>query len=176
MIVIDTSVVIDRPVGLCFDFMARGYFDHLRRWNSAVVEVKKLTDGPVGAGTRGRQMHRIRGKDHGRSIVVTEFQPDALFALNVAEPEGAERHYSCRYTFAPEEGNRTRVDVHFELDWNELPFKLFRPLVRRSIARSIEMDVQRRLKASIEELAEPSGIMGQNQPMVVKPTRGSSKG
>ncbi len=175
MIVIDTSVVIDRPVGMCFDFMARGYFDYLRRWNSSVVEVKKLTDGPVEAGTRGRQTHRIRGKDHGRSIVVTQLQPDALFELKVAEPEGDERHYLCRYTFKSEEGNRTRILVHFELDWNQLHFKLFRPFVRRSVARSIDMDIQRRLKSSIEEMVEPSGIMGPNQPMVVKPTRGTSK-
>jgi hypothetical protein len=175
MIVIDTSVLIDRPVEMCFDFVARGYFEHLRRWNTAVVELKKLTDGPVAVGTRGREVQRIRGKDYGRTFEVVELQPDAVFAVKAVGPEGPERHYLCRYTFAAQDGQdgqRCRLTVHFELAWSRLSFTLLRPFVRRAIAKDLEMAIDRRMKASIEELAEPSGIMAGSQPMVVKPTRG----
>jgi len=175
MIVIDTSVLIDRPADVCFDFVARGYFEHLRRWNTAVVELKKLTDGPVAVGTRGREVQRIRGKDYGRTFEVIELQPDAAFAVKAVGPEGPERHYLCRYSFQPQTGNSCRLTQHFELDWSQLSFALLRPFVRRAIARDLEMAIQRRMKASIEELAEPSGIMSGDQPMVVRPTRGPAK-
>lgn len=175
MILIDTSVVIDRPVEMCFDFVARSFFEHLRRWNTAVVELKKLTDGPVAVGTRGREVQRIGGKDHGRTFEVIELKPDATFAVRSAGPEGPERHYLCRYSFAPQDKDRTQLTVHFELDWSRLSFKLFKPFVRRRIAKDLELSIQRRMKAAIEETAEPSGIMAGNQPMVVKPTRGPPK-
>jgi hypothetical protein len=175
VIVIDTSVQVDRPDSVCFDFVARGFFEHLRRWNPALLELKKLTDGPVAVGTRGREVQRIRGKDYGRTFEVVELSPDAVFAVKAVGPEGPERHYLCRYTFTPVDGKNCQVTQHFELDWNQLGFKLFKPFVRRTIAKDIEMAIQRRLKASIEELAEPSGIMAGSQPMVVRPTRGPSK-
>lgn len=172
MIVIDTSVLIDRPVEMCFDFVVRGYFEHLRRWNTAVVELKKLTEGPVAVGTRGREVQRIRGKDYGRTFEVVELRPETTFAVKAVGPEGPERHHLCRYSFAPRDANRCQLTQHFELDWSQLSFTLLRPFVRRAIAKDLEMAIQRRMKASIEELAEPSGIMAGSQPMVVKPTRG----
>ncbi|HYV44622.1 MAG TPA: SRPBCC family protein [Myxococcaceae bacterium] len=175
MIVIDTSVLVDRPVILCFDFVARGFFEHLRRWNTAVVELKRLTDGPVAVGTKGREVQRIRGKDYGRTFEVIELNPDAVFAVKAVGPEGPERHYLCRYTFTPQDGKNCRITQHFELDWSGLGFTLFKPFVRRRIAKDLEMAIERRLKASIEEMAEPSGIMVGSQPMVVRPTRGPSK-
>ena len=175
MIVIDTSVVVDRPVSLCFDFVARGFFEHLRRWNPAVLELKRLTDGPVAVGTKGREVQRIRGKDYGRTFEVIELSPDAVFAVKATGPEGPERHYLCRYTFTPQDGKNCRITQHFELDWRGIGFTLFRPFVRRVIAKDVEMAIQRRLKASIEEMAEPSGIMSGSQPTVVRPTRGPSR-
>jgi hypothetical protein len=175
MIVIDTSVLVDRPVSVCFDFVARGFFEHLRRWNTAVVELKRLTDGPVAVGTKGREVQRIRGKDYGRTFEVVELSQDAVFAVKAAGPEGPERHYLCRYTFTPQDEKNCRITQHFELAWSGLGFALINPVVRRRIAKDLEMAIHRRLKASIEELAEPSGIMSGNQPMVVRPTRGPSK-
>ncbi|HVE85604.1 MAG TPA: SRPBCC family protein [Myxococcales bacterium] len=176
MIVIDTSVVIDRPVEMCFDFVARGYFEHVRRWLTSVTEVKKLTDGPVAVGTRGRQVNLIRGKAHGRTFEVFEMYQDSSFALRAVSPEGPERHYLLRLAFTPQDGKRCQVTFHLEVDWTQLSFKLLKPLVRRSLVKDVEMAVHRRLKASIEEMSEPSGVMpGGSQPMVVKPTRGPAK-
>jgi hypothetical protein len=61
------------------------------------------------------------------------------------------------------------------LDWSGLGFTLLKPFVRRRIVKDLEMAIHRRLKASIEEIAEPSGIMAGSQPMVVRPTRGPSR-
>lgn len=175
MIVIDTSVVIDRSAEACFDYVARAYFDHLRRWSPEVTELKKLTDGPVKVGTQGREVARFRGKTHSRTLEVIEYQHDVSFAVKSATPQPPERHYLCRYTFKPLDAHRCEVTQHFELSWSQLSFTLLKPFVRRAIAKDLAVAIQRRMKASIEELAEPSGIMAGNQPMVVRPTRGKPK-
>lgn len=175
MIVIDTTVLIDRPPDACFDFVARSYFEHLKRWDTAVVELKKLTEGPVAMGTRGRQERMVNGKRYGRTFEVVEFEPAQRFAVANVMPEGPERHALERYTFTAQGDDACRVDHHFELRWTTLRFRLTKPLVRSGLEKELAMSIGRRLKASVEELAEPSGVMAGPQPRVVKPTRGPPK-
>jgi uncharacterized protein YndB with AHSA1/START domain len=175
MIVIDTTVLIDRPPDACFEFVASDFFLHLKRWDPAVVELKKLTDGPVGQGTRGRLEQLVKGKRYGRTFEVIEFEPDRRFAVRNVEPEGPERHALARYTFTAEGDGACRVDHHFELQWTTLLFRLARPLVRSGLEKELAMSIGRRLKAAVEEIAEPSGVMAGPQPRVVKPTRGPAR-
>jgi hypothetical protein len=175
MIVIDTTVLIDRPVDACFEFIARGFFEHLKRWDTAVVDLKKLTEGPVSVGTRGRLERLQKGKRYGRTFEVIELDPDQRFAVRNVAPEGPERHALDRYTFTAQGDNACRVDHHFELRWTNLSFRMTMPLVRSSLEKELAMSIGRRLKAAVEEISEPSGVMSGPQLRVVRPTRGPPK-
>jgi uncharacterized protein YndB with AHSA1/START domain len=45
----EASVVIDRPIEQVFDFLVDGEND--KKFSSRVQEIKKVSDGPIGAGT-----------------------------------------------------------------------------------------------------------------------------
>jgi hypothetical protein len=55
MLVFDTTVLVGRTPQVVFDFVARDFFTNLPKFNPDVREMKKLTDGPVGVGSRCRR-------------------------------------------------------------------------------------------------------------------------
>jgi len=148
VIVVDEQVVIERAPEDVFRFLAEGFFDHVREFNPAAVEAVKTSEGPMQKGARGREAQVIQGKRREREVVVEEWEPPALFALRNAAPTPLERHYLSRWRFLPVEGG-TRVEQHFELEWSMLAFRLFRPFIRRVIARDIRA-AQQRIKALVE--------------------------
>ena len=49
------EVQVSQPVETVWRYVVEGYCEHHSRWDPAVVEMVKLTSGPVEAGTRGRE-------------------------------------------------------------------------------------------------------------------------
>ncbi len=50
MIKFEVTIIIHRPLEDVFRFVAQG--ENGSKWNSAVKEVKQISEGPVGVGTR----------------------------------------------------------------------------------------------------------------------------
>lgn len=137
---------IDRPVGDVFDHVSDP--DRLSTWQTNTVSAVKESDGPVGLGTRLREVHRAPGGKELESLVeVSEYEPNRLFALRVVE--GTPVH--ARMTFEPagDDGAETlmRFAAHGELSG---PMRLAQPLLQRVLKRQFKQQTNT-LKQLLEE-------------------------
>jgi uncharacterized protein YndB with AHSA1/START domain len=76
------SVEIARTPEAVFAFMTDP--DKLSSWQDA-EEVEQLTDGPVGAGTRFREVHKVMGRRREELTEVVEYEPGRVFHIRVIE-------------------------------------------------------------------------------------------
>jgi uncharacterized protein YndB with AHSA1/START domain len=72
------SVTIRRSPRDVFDFLAA--FENVPKWNYAIVETRKTTDGPVRVGTTYRQLRSLPARSE-ETFQVTEFDPDRRLAI-----------------------------------------------------------------------------------------------
>jgi carbon monoxide dehydrogenase subunit G len=82
------TITINRPPAEVFEFLA--HFENVPRWNYAISETRKVTDGPVGVGSRFQQTRTIPSLSE-ETFTVTEFEP--------------QRSLSIRGTVGPFEGD-----------------------------------------------------------------------
>src|SRR3954463_3586888 len=75
-------------------------------WQDA-EEVQQLTDGPVRAGTRFREVHKVMGRRRVELTEVVECDPGRVFHVRVVEGPQVDG----RWEFAPTPGGGTRVTL-----------------------------------------------------------------
>ena len=148
----EARIDIARTPDEVFDFVAVRWFENLRRWSEALIEVTPLSPGAVGLGTRGVEVRRTRvGKQraqpHGRTFEVTLFDPPRSFAVTGVEDGGPGSGYSRRYDFA-QLGSRTRVWYRFEQEMeigalNIAVLYLLSPITRFRRRRELGRDLGR---------------------------------
>lgn len=143
MPVVEGEIVIARPVEEVFDFVADQRNEP--RYNARMLRAEKLTDGPLGAGTRFRAEIEGRRRPVEMTIECTEYERPRRLAstthLSAMEIRGG-------LAFEPVlEGTRMRWR------WNLRPrglLKLLGPLVVR-MGRRQEQEVWTSLKRLLEE-------------------------
>ncbi|HSL30071.1 MAG TPA: SRPBCC family protein [Anaerolineales bacterium] len=138
----EMSERIARPPKEVFDFITAS--DNAPRVAPSVKSMVKLTEGPVGAGTRYRETRLMNGKEAHAELEVVAYEPGRTYAVRNLT-EGIETVY--RYTFHPEAGG-TRVDLVCELKAGGLK-KLMLPMVA-SILKREDGDHLQRLKQALE--------------------------
>lgn len=72
------TLTIHRPPAEVFAFLA--HFDNVPQWNYAISETRKITDGPVGVGSRYRQTRTLPTRSD-EMFEVTEFEPDRRLSI-----------------------------------------------------------------------------------------------
>jgi hypothetical protein len=109
-----------------------------------IKSMVKLTEGPVGVGTRYRETRLMNGKEAQAELEIVDFEPNQRYAMkNVTD--GIETIY--RYTFK-QENDGTRVDLVCELSASGVK-KLMLPMVA-SILKKEDGDHLQRLKKVME--------------------------
>lgn len=84
MIDFTIEIEIDRPVAEVFAYVSDP--KNLPAWQTNTVSVAQVDDGPLGLGTRLREVHRGPGGKEIQSLVeISEFEPDRVFALHMVE-------------------------------------------------------------------------------------------
>lgn len=84
MIEFTIETYIERPVTDVFDHVSDP--DKLASWQTNTISSTQEGDGPIGVGTRLREIHRTPGGKELESVVeVSEYEPDRTFALRVVE-------------------------------------------------------------------------------------------
>lgn len=136
------QIVIDRPVDEVFAYVADERNEP--SYNPAMVKVDKLTDGPVGTGTRYRATVVARGRPMEMFIETTDLQApttlSSVTAMSWARIAGT-------LSFTPE-GAATRMTW----DWQVTPARFSRllsPLVVR-VGRRQETRIWAQLKKVLE--------------------------
>ena len=138
----EMSEWISRPPQDVFGFITAS--DNAPKVVPSVKSMVKLTEGPIGVGTRYRETRLMNGKEHHAELEVVAYEPSQKYALkNVTE--GIETVY--RYTFHPQTAG-TRVDLVCEVKAGGLK-KLMLPMVV-SILKKEDGDHLQRLKKALE--------------------------
>lgn len=89
-----------------------------------ITKLERLTDGPVGVGTRWRETRLMFGKEATEEMEFTVFEPPRRY---VVEAESHGTHYRSEYRFEPA-GGATDVHMTFEGRPLTLGAKLLAPL------------------------------------------------
>ncbi len=80
MIEFQNSIRIDRPVPEVFAFLAN--LENLPTWNYHVLEVTKISGGPVGVGA---VYHQVRASDE-QDLVIAELDPNQRLVISTLYP------------------------------------------------------------------------------------------
>ena len=103
---LEHSIVVNRPVAEVWGFISEPGSD--AKWQSGVVESTKTTEGPMGVGTRIKDVRRFLGREIESEFEITEWEPnkgDAIKSLSGPFP------FTGRRTFEPvDEGTRVTPD------------------------------------------------------------------
>jgi hypothetical protein len=144
-VVIETAIDIARPAEVVFGYCS----DHTHEveWNPAMRRVAKITDGPIGAGTR-YQMEFLPG----RPIVgeCVRFDPPTAWTV-AGSGNGMRSSFSGRVT---PDSTGARLDLHMEIETRGL-LRAALPLLRRRMPRDLGRDIAL-IKAKLEAQAEAS--------------------
>jgi len=128
------SITIDRAVPDVFAYLAE--FENVPKWNYAIVETRKTSDGPVGVGTTYRQTRSLPSPSE-ETFRVTELEPDRRLAIHggLGPFEG-----TLIYELEPVDGG-TLLTNTADLEAGGV-FKLAAPLagakVRQAVAQNLE--------------------------------------
>lgn len=138
------SIEIDRPPEVVF-----AYLDQLERhdeWQAEIVSTRVETDGPIGVGTRVREIRKIGGREQDASYEITEHEPPRRTAFRgVAGPV---RPLGTVVVEPIGDGSKARVSIDFDLVGHGFG-KLIVPLARMQARKSI-VNSQEQLKAKLE--------------------------
>jgi len=73
------TTMINRPPAEVFAFLAD--LENLPQWNYALSETRKISDGPVGVGSRYLQTRTLPTRSE-ETLEVTSYEPDHLLAIH----------------------------------------------------------------------------------------------
>jgi uncharacterized membrane protein len=144
------EILINRPVEQVFDYAADQRNEPL--YNARMLRSEKITDGPIGVGTRFRATARSGRRVVEMLIEITEYERARRFGsrttMSSVEVNGG-------LTFEPVDG-ATRMRWSWEVSPRG-PLRMFGPLVAR-LGRRQEQAVWTGLKAQLEgsDPARPS--------------------
>jgi hypothetical protein len=105
-------------------------------WQSSLIELEQLTEGPLRAGSRFREIRRLGRRDAKIEGQVTAFEPNKrLETKTITKPE-----VTVSYSFDPENGG-TRLRYKFVLLSSGI-MRLLEPLIASSLKKERESDFE----------------------------------
>lgn len=126
-----SSVVIARPVAAVFAFVAD--FGNDPQWRSEVRDMRYLSDGPVGVGTRLRETSALLGRLVVTESVIPVYQPNAR--VDFDSVSGPFRVRGSRTFEVVADGTR----LTYELEWQPAGiYRLVAPLVGGMYQRTVD--------------------------------------
>jgi uncharacterized protein YndB with AHSA1/START domain len=134
MIQHEVTIHLNRPVEQVFAFLADT--GKVSTWQSNLIELEPLTEGPLRLGSRFREIRRLGRRDSEIQGQVTAFEPNKrLETKTTTKPE-----VTVSYAFEPENGG-TRLRYRFILLSTGI-MRLLEPLIARSIKKESESDFE----------------------------------
>jgi uncharacterized membrane protein len=124
----ENTIPIDRPIDEVFAFLSD--FANIPKWNYYVLEVRQLSESPIGIGTT---YHQVRKTDQ-QDFRIIEFEPNHTVAVKTL-PQSSPS-FERRFTLY-EEGDTTRIRDQWKLDTG-------RPALLERLARG-------RVKSAVSE-------------------------
>ena len=134
MIQHEVAIHLDQPVNKVFAFLAEP--KNLPKWQSNLIEIEQLTEGPFRVGTRVREVRRLGQRPSENKAEVKVFEPNKRFDLKtMTEPE-----VTVSYSFETEDSG-TRLKYRFVMLTSGL-MRLLEPLIASSIKKQSASDFE----------------------------------
>jgi uncharacterized protein YndB with AHSA1/START domain len=127
---IEQTFATGAPPEKVFAFMAAPA--NLRSWQTSVVEVEPLTDGPPRLGYRVRERMKAGLRQWDQIVEFTEFEPGSTLATHIVE---GPMPVDGRWTFRGDGAGNTRVYFVAEGELRGT-MRMLEPLVRLGMSRS----------------------------------------
>jgi len=81
------SVSIDRSPSDIFRYLGDGFFENYPKWSPEVVELERITDGPLRLGTIARQVRVDQGRRSETRFKINIYEPDKRLGFaGVSDP------------------------------------------------------------------------------------------
>jgi uncharacterized protein YndB with AHSA1/START domain len=153
---VEKSTVVRRPSHEVFAFVADQ--TNAARWQSGIVEVRRLTDGPPGVGTRHTFTRTLMGRRMTGENEYVAFEPGKRVEFRTTS--GPRLLASYAVTAVPE---GTRLTATIELDVSGI-MSVAEPLVARALTRDVVANLTR-LTSILESspAAAPANPLGAGQ-------------
>jgi uncharacterized membrane protein len=135
----ENTIAIYRPIDEFFAFLSD--FENIPKWNYYVLEVRQLSESPIGIGTT---YHQVRKTDQ-QDFRIIEFEPNHRVAVKTL-PQSSPS-FERRFTLY-EEGHTTHIRDQWKLDTGRpaLLERLARGRVKSAVAENLA-----KLKELLEE-------------------------
>lgn len=149
----DLHMPVRRSVEEVFDFVGTRYFENHPRWEREVVEVRRLTDGPIGVGSRALMVREEYGRRSEAPLEITAFEPSRTIAFrHVDRP----MLFDLALLMEPAGAASTDLSVHVRVGLRGR-YRLLTPMFAFNLPR-VGMRIMRTMVELIE--AEPSHARG----------------
>jgi len=106
MITLQESIEINRPVKEVYDYIVN--VENAQKWQPAVIEAKRLTEGPIRVGTQFREVAKMMGWRVSTTCEITELEANRRIAFKATSSGPIE--YETSYTLDPS-GTATRLSI-----------------------------------------------------------------
>jgi carbon monoxide dehydrogenase subunit G len=133
MIKNEISILFHRPVHEVFDYLSD--FQNGPQWQSGLQGVGRITEGPIGVGTRFTSVRKAMGRRMESGIEFTAFELNKRFAI---KSYSGSSPFKQTFQFE-QEGEGTRLNSTFELELGGL-MNLAEPLVAPRVRREMKAD------------------------------------
>jgi hypothetical protein len=136
-VVARASIRIERSPSDIFKYLGDGFFENYPRWSPEVVELERITDGPLRLGTIARQVRIDQGRRSETRFKIDIYERDKRLGFaGISDP------FRCVYELRGlDSGNSSELAFTFELAELQifmLPFeKLIRVVVQEGSERTV---------------------------------------
>ncbi len=97
MITLQETTEINRPAKEVYDYLVN--VENAQKWQPAVIEVKRLTEGPIRVGIKFRGVAKMMGRRISTTCEITELKPNKQIAFKATSDGPME--YQTIYTLEP---------------------------------------------------------------------------
>jgi uncharacterized protein YndB with AHSA1/START domain len=138
----ENTVIIERPVGAVFAFLAA--FENVPTWNHAIETTTKTSPGPVGVGTTYLQTRSEPTRSE-EGFEVTAFEPVSRLTI---DGKIGPFHTRSSYVLTPV-GNATKLTNHVDLAPSSRLLGLAAPLAVPKVKAAVSENLEK-LKQILE--------------------------
>ncbi len=142
MIKNEMNILIHKPVGEVFDYVSD--IQNGPNWQTGLLEVRRITDGPVGVGTRFTSVRKFMGRSVESDIEFSDYELNRKMSIKSVSGNSP---FKQTFIFEPA-ADGTRLISRFELHMGGI-MALAEPLMASGVRRELAADFGR-LKEAIE--------------------------
>ncbi|MGH8763898.1 MAG: SRPBCC family protein [Nitrosospira sp.] len=146
-VIAKARIAIECPPAEIFRYLGDGFFENYPKWSPEVIELERITDGPLKLGTIARQVRVDQGR-----------RTETRFTINVYEPgkrlgfAGVSDPFRCTYELRDiNPGKSAELIFTFELSEIQMFMRPFEKLIRVVVQEGAERTVR-----NLKQLTEAS--------------------